>query len=51
LFTAFGGKFEFQSRDSDLEYFFGDLTNPLHFLKKDLYYYYGHEKGVKNAKP
>jgi len=31
--------------------FFGDLTNPFHFLKiSHLYYYYAHEKGDKNAK-
>ena len=37
LFTVLGGKFEFQSKNSDLEYFFwrfGDLTNPSQFLKK-----------------
>ena len=34
LFTVFGGKFKFQGQDSDLEYFFGNLTNPSHFLKK-----------------
>jgi len=51
LFTVLGGKFKFQSQDRDLEYYFGDLTNPFHFLKKShLYYYYGHEKGDKNAR-
>ena len=37
LFAVFGGKFKFQSQDSDLEYSFwrfGDVTNPSPFLKK-----------------
>ena len=34
LFTIFGGKFKFQGPDSDLECFFGDLTNTSHFLEK-----------------
>ena len=29
-----GENFKFQVQDSDLEYFFGDLKNESHFLKK-----------------
>ena len=34
LSTVIGGEFKFQVQDSDLEYFFGDLKNTSHFLKK-----------------